>query len=327
MISPLPGATIVKPGSATFPLPGIAAEIVDDAGKAVGIPGGGYLVLDAAVAVDAARHLGRPASATSETYWSTFAGRYFAGDGAKRDDEGYFWLLGRVDDIMLVAGHNISTTEVESALVDHPAVAEAAVVGRTDDDDRSGHRRVRHPARRHRADRRARRRVARSRRQAHRPDREAQVDPLHRRAPQDPLGQDHAPAPAQRGRGRGARRHDHARRSRQSSTASRRGTSPPHPRSDGEPHAGADAIPPRALDLARRAGRCRARRSSSTSTACSPTRRAASTTSRRPRQDWRAFFDACGEDPVIEEVRTLLDLLDAELRIVLLTARRTGCTT
>jgi acetyl-CoA synthetase len=131
MISALPGATILKPGSATFPLPGIAADIVDDAGVAVGVPGGGYLVLERPWPSMLRGIWGDP-ERYKTTYWSTYPGRYFAGDGAKRDDEGYFWLLGRVDDIMLVAGHNISTTEVESALVDHPAVAEAAVVGRTD---------------------------------------------------------------------------------------------------------------------------------------------------------------------------------------------------
>jgi acetyl-CoA synthetase len=131
MISPLPGATTLKPGSATFPLPGIEAGIVDDAGNPVGIPGGGYLVLSRpwpsmlrGIWGDPQRYI--------DTYWSRFDGKYFAGDGAKRDDEGYFWLLGRVDDIMLVSGHNISTTEVESALVDHPSVAEAAVVGKVD---------------------------------------------------------------------------------------------------------------------------------------------------------------------------------------------------
>ena len=132
MISALPGATTLKPGSATFPLPGIEAEHRRRR---------------------RASRSASPAAATScltrpwpsmlrgiwgdperyrDTYWSRFDGKYFAGDGAKRDDDGYFWLLGRVDDIMLVAGHNISTTEVESALVDHPSVAEAAVVGRND---------------------------------------------------------------------------------------------------------------------------------------------------------------------------------------------------
>jgi acetyl-CoA synthetase len=132
MISPLPGATTLKPGSATFPLPGIAADIVDDDGKEVGIPGGGYLVLTRPWPSMLRGIWGDP-ERYKETYWSRFGDKYFAGDGAKRDDDGCFWLLGRVDDIMLVSGHNISTTEVESALVDHPAVAEAAVVGKIDE--------------------------------------------------------------------------------------------------------------------------------------------------------------------------------------------------
>jgi acetyl-CoA synthetase len=131
MISALPGATTLKPGSATFPLPGIEASIVDDAGKPVGIPGGGYLVLSRPWPSMLRGIWGDP-KRYQDTYWARFGDKYFAGDGAKRDDEGYFWLLGRVDDIMLVAGHNISTTEVESALVDNPKVAEAAVVGRND---------------------------------------------------------------------------------------------------------------------------------------------------------------------------------------------------
>jgi acetyl-CoA synthetase len=132
MISPLPGATTLKPGSATFPLPGIKAEICDDDGKSVGVPGGGYLVLTRPWPSMLRGIWGDP-ERYRDTYWSRFSDRYFAGDGAKRDDDGYFWLLGRVDDIMLVSGHNISTTEVESALVDAEAVAEAAVVGRVDD--------------------------------------------------------------------------------------------------------------------------------------------------------------------------------------------------
>jgi acetyl-CoA synthetase len=131
MISALPGATTLKPGSATFPLPGLEADICDDAGNKVGVPGGGYLVLSRPWPSMLRGIWGDP-QRYKDTYWARFQGKYFAGDGAKRDDDGYFWLLGRVDDIMLVAGHNISTTEVESALVDHPAVAEAAVVGRTD---------------------------------------------------------------------------------------------------------------------------------------------------------------------------------------------------
>jgi acetyl-CoA synthetase len=132
MISPLPGATTLKPGSATFPLPGIAADVVDDQGNAVTIPGGGYLALTRPWPSMLRGIWGDP-DRYRQTYWSRFDGKYFAGDGAKRDEEGYYWLLGRVDDIMLVSGHNISTTEVESALVDHAAVAEAAVVGRVDD--------------------------------------------------------------------------------------------------------------------------------------------------------------------------------------------------
>jgi acetyl-CoA synthetase len=131
MISPLPGATTTKPGSATFPLPGISADIVDDKGEAVAIPGGGYLVLDQPWPA-MLRGIWGDDQRFRDTYWSRFPGRYFAGDGAKRDEDGYFWLLGRVDDVMNVSGHRISTTEVESALVSHPSVAEAAVIGRSD---------------------------------------------------------------------------------------------------------------------------------------------------------------------------------------------------
>ncbi len=130
MISPLPGATTTKPGSATFPLPGIEAEVVDDAGQRVD-RGGGYLTLTRPWPAMLRGIYGDP-ERYRETYWSRFEGRYFAGDGCKLDEDGYLWLLGRVDDVMNVSGHRISTTEVESALVDHPAVAEAAVVGATD---------------------------------------------------------------------------------------------------------------------------------------------------------------------------------------------------
>jgi len=130
MISPLPGATTLKPGSATFPLPGVAAEVVDDAGRPVE-RGGGYLTLTRPWPSMLRGIWGDP-ERYHATYWSRFEGRYFAGDGARVDDEGYFWLLGRVDDVMNVSGHRVSTTEVESALVDHPSVAEAAVVGAAD---------------------------------------------------------------------------------------------------------------------------------------------------------------------------------------------------
>ena len=130
MISPLPGVTVTKPGSATFPLPGIGAELVDDAGEHVS-KGGGYLTLTQPWP-GMLRGIWKDPERYKDAYWSRFEGRYFAGDGAKLDDDGYLWLLGRVDDVMNVSGHRISTTEVESALVSHHAVAEAAVVGAND---------------------------------------------------------------------------------------------------------------------------------------------------------------------------------------------------
>ena len=131
MISPLPGATTTKPGSATFPLPGISAELVDEEGKPVA-KGGGYLTLTRPWPAMLRGIWGDP-ERYQDTYWSRYEGRYFAGDGAKLDDDGYLWVLGRVDDVMNISGHRISTTEVESALVDNDKVAEAAVVGAKDD--------------------------------------------------------------------------------------------------------------------------------------------------------------------------------------------------
>jgi acetyl-CoA synthetase len=127
MISPLPGLTTLKPGSATMPLPGIEADVVNEKGESVPV-GGGYLVLkkpwpamSRTIWADPERYI--------QTYWSRFPGIYFTGDGAKRDEDGYLWLLGRVDDVLNVSGHRIGTMEVESALVSHPSVAEAAVIG------------------------------------------------------------------------------------------------------------------------------------------------------------------------------------------------------
>ncbi len=131
LITPLPGVTTTKPGSATFPFPGIKADIVDGDGNSVPLGGGGYLVLQRPWPAMLRGIYGDP-ERYKETYWSRFPGMYFAGDGAKRDEDGYFWLLGRVDDVMNVSGHRLSTTEIESALVSHPAVAEAAVVGGPD---------------------------------------------------------------------------------------------------------------------------------------------------------------------------------------------------
>ncbi len=136
IISPLPGLVPTKPGAATRPFPGIAATIYNEDGRDVlaerGPPIGGYLVLKRPFP-SMLRGIWRDPNRYEQTYWSKFKDAYFAGDGAKVDSDGYFWLLGRVDDIMLVSGHNISTMEVESALVDHPKVAEAAVIGKSHD--------------------------------------------------------------------------------------------------------------------------------------------------------------------------------------------------
>ncbi|MGD9651851.1 MAG: acetate--CoA ligase [Candidatus Dadabacteria bacterium] len=131
LITPLPGITTLKPGSATLPFPGIDVDIVDEKGKSIK-EGAGYLVLKKPWPAMLRTIYGDPKRYVDQ-YWSRFPGMYFTGDGAKRDKDGYFWLLGRVDDVMNVAGHRISTMEVESALVDHPSVAEAAVIGRPDE--------------------------------------------------------------------------------------------------------------------------------------------------------------------------------------------------
>jgi acetyl-CoA synthetase len=132
MITPLPGATPTKPGSGTLPFFGVVPEVVDKEGRAVPSGQGGYLVIKRpwpsmlrTVHGDPGRYI--------ETYWSKFPGMYFTGDGARRDGDGYFWIMGRVDDVINVAGHRLGTMEVESALVSHPRVAEAAVVGRPDE--------------------------------------------------------------------------------------------------------------------------------------------------------------------------------------------------
>jgi acetyl-CoA synthetase len=132
MISPLPGVTATKPGSAMKAFPGISAAVFDESGKAVGNGHGGYLVIDKPWP-SMMRGIWKEPKRYQETYWSRYAGVYFVGDGAKLDMDGAIWLLGRVDDVMNVSGHRISTTEVESALVSHEAVAEAAVVGAKDE--------------------------------------------------------------------------------------------------------------------------------------------------------------------------------------------------
>jgi acetyl-CoA synthetase len=132
MISPLPGVTAGKPGSAMRPLPGISADVVDEQGNGVPNGSGGYLVLTEPWPA-MLRTLWGDDQRFKDTYWSRYPGKYFAGDGAKKDNDGDLWLLGRVDDVMNVSGHRLSTTEIESALVSHPKVAESAVVGATDD--------------------------------------------------------------------------------------------------------------------------------------------------------------------------------------------------
>ncbi len=130
LITPLPGLIATKPGSATRPFPGVEAEVLDEKGQEVGPGAGGNLVLTKPWPAMFRTIYGDPDRYVQQ-YWSRYAGKYLTGDGAKVDEDGYFWLLGRVDDVMNVAGHRIATYEVESALVDHPSVAEAAVIGRT----------------------------------------------------------------------------------------------------------------------------------------------------------------------------------------------------
>src|SRR2546423_810874 len=129
MITPLPGITVTKPGSATIPFPGVEAVLLDGEGKEVKV-GGGYLAIPKPWP-GMLRTIWGDDERYRQVYWSKWKDTYFPGDGAKRDEDGYFWILGRVDDVLNVAGHRIGTMEVESALVEHPAVAEAAVVGRT----------------------------------------------------------------------------------------------------------------------------------------------------------------------------------------------------
>jgi hypothetical protein len=208
--------SVCKPGSALRPLPGIAADVVDDTGTPVPDGAGGYLVLTEpwpgmprVIWGDEQRYV--------DTYWSRFPGLYFAGNGAKKDEAGDIWLLGRVDDVMNVSGHRISTTEVESALVSHLRVAEPAVVGAADPTTGQGVVAfviLRGDGGAPGTDGSAGRggggcRTALHRRPGDRPDRQAAPDPAGRGAPQDPLRQDHAPSAAGRGREpRPRRRHD-----------------------------------------------------------------------------------------------------------------------
>ena len=130
MIAPMPGAVPLKPGSGTLPMPGIIADIVDLKAIRVDADREGFSDRPAAVARHGAHAVERSANATRRHYWERIPGVYMTGDAARRDEDGYYWVLGRVDDVMNVSGHRLSTMEIESALVQHPAVAEAAVVGK-----------------------------------------------------------------------------------------------------------------------------------------------------------------------------------------------------
>ncbi|MBI4596478.1 MAG: AMP-binding protein, partial [Candidatus Tectomicrobia bacterium] len=132
LITPLPGVTPTKPGSATRPFPGISADVVNEHGEPVGTNRGGYLVLTKPWPA-MLRTIYKDDERFRQQYWSKIPGTYFTGDGARKDENGYFWIMGRVDDVINVAGHRLGTMEIESALVSHEAVAEAAVVGRPDE--------------------------------------------------------------------------------------------------------------------------------------------------------------------------------------------------
>ena len=129
LISPLPGATVLKPGSATRAFPGVFAEVVNEKGEPVGVNQGGYLVITKPWPAMLTT-LYKDPERYKATYWSQIRGKYFTGDGARIDEDGFFWLMGRIDDVINLAGHRIGTMEVESALVSYPKVAEAAVVGK-----------------------------------------------------------------------------------------------------------------------------------------------------------------------------------------------------
>ena len=211
LITPLPGVTTVKPGSATQPFPGVDAAVVNDRGEEVPPGGGGYLVLKRPWPA-MLRGIYKDHDRFVETYWSRFPGMYFAGDGARVDEDGDFWLLGRVDDVMNVSGHRISTIEVESALVDHPQRGRGRRLRPQRRGDRPGDRGVRQPQGRRGRVSRDDDRAAGPRGDEDRKDRPPREHRLRARAAEDPLGEDHAAAPQGRLRAPPARGHDHARR-------------------------------------------------------------------------------------------------------------------
>ncbi len=207
MISPLPGAIATKPGSATRPFPGIFAEVVDRGGDKVPLGSGGYLVIKKPWPAMARTIYGDPDRYVKQ-YWSDIPGVYFTGDGARIDKDGYIWVMGRVDDVLNVSGHRLSTMEIESALVAHPKVAEAAVVGRPDDIKGQAVAAFVTLEGGVNVHARTQGRAARLGRQGDRLHGQARRHPLQRAAAQNPLRQDHAP-PASRTRHqwRSQRRH------------------------------------------------------------------------------------------------------------------------
>ena len=212
MITPLPGIVSTKPGSATRPFPGITAEVVDESeGKPVD-KGQGLLIIKRPWP-SMLRTLYKEDDRFVETYFSKFGKEtYLVGDAARKDKDGYFWIIGRIDDVVNVSGHRLSTAEVESAIVSHQKVAEAAVIGQSDEDTGQAICAFVTLQGDTRGNRRAGRRDPRPRRRPDRQVRPAQADHLGRRPAEDPLGQDHAPAAARHRRGPCARRrHDAAR--------------------------------------------------------------------------------------------------------------------
>ena len=209
LITPLPGLTTLKPGSATLPFPGVDADVVDEQGNSVGVGRGGYLVLRRPWPAMMRTIWGDPERYV-DTYWSRFPGAYFTGDGARRDENGYFWLMGRVDDVLNVAGHRIGTMEVESALVSHPSVAEAAVIGITDEIKGQAIAAFVTPRAGADPSDRLNARAAPARRREDRRNRTARQALLHQRASENTKREDHASIVARHCGGAGSRRHDDA---------------------------------------------------------------------------------------------------------------------
>ena len=221
MMTPIPGISTSKPGSCARPFFGVDPEVVKKDGTPCGPNEGGFLIIKKPWPSMLRGIHGDP-ERYEKGYWSEIPGVYFTGDGSRRDEDGYFWVMGRVDDVLNVAGHRLGTAEIESALVSHPGVAEAAVVGPPHELKGQGDRRLRDAQERRRGDGRGQEADLRSRRQGDRRARPPGRDPLHRRAAQDPLREDHAAAAkGARDQRRRQGRHDDARGCRRPDAARR----------------------------------------------------------------------------------------------------------